>query len=281
MDFLKQAYRRIRALFTESSIDRDMEKEMNAHIEMLAEKFEQSGMLPEEARLAASRRFGNFLQLKERGHDVKGAGILGNVCRDVKYALRNLSRTPVFTLTVIMTLALGIGANTALFSVIDRLLLRPLPYPDGDQLMMLYESMANLNTPRNVVSPANWLDWQRDNRSFESLAAWNTLAATLTGQGEPERLNGEVVWSEFFPLLRTLPHLGRTFTSTDDQAQSPCVVVLSHRLWQRRFGGDTAVMGRKIELDANSCEIVGVMPPEFRFVDDQIDYWAPYGLDRQ
>src|SRR5438874_8341112 len=155
MDFVKAAYRRIRALFTGSSIDRDMEREMNAHIEMLADEFERSGMPPYEARLAACRRFGNVLQLKERGHDIKGAGVLGNVFRDVKYALRNLSRTPVFTVTVVVTLALGIGANTALFSVIDRLLLRPLPYPEGDQLMMVYESMARLNTLRNVVSPAN------------------------------------------------------------------------------------------------------------------------------
>src|SRR5215470_14787524 len=109
------------------------------------------------------------------------------VLRDTRYAVRNLHRSPAFTLTVIMTLGLGIGANAALFSIIDRLLLRPLPYPQGEQLVMVYESLPSMNEPRAIVSPANWLDWQRDSKSFETLAAWNTEAVTLTGEGEATR----------------------------------------------------------------------------------------------
>src|SRR5262245_33582575 len=232
---------------------------------MLTEEYEQAGMSPEEARRAAAVRFGNLVLIKERGRDVKGAGILDEMLRNAWYALRNLRRTPAFTATVVLTLAIGIGANTALFSIIDSVLLRPLPYPNGKQLMMVYESMPRLNTDRNVVSPANWLDWQRANQSFESLAAWNVGAMTFTGGTEPERLNCQLVSSEFLPTLRVAPQLGRIFTSDDDQPGANRVVILSHRLWQRLFGGDQSALGRMMELDDAKYEIIGVMPSGFRF----------------
>jgi putative ABC transport system permease protein len=194
--------------------------------------------------------------------------------------MRNLRRTPGFTVTVVLTLAIGIGANTALFSVIDRLLLRPLPYPQSEQLMMVYESLPLLKLDRAPVSPANWLDWQRESRSFEALAAWSANGMTLTGAGEPERLNGQNVSAEFFDLLRVRPSLGRTFTMDDDQPRAHRVVVVSDGFWRRRFGENPNIIGKTIELDANDYEIVGVMPTGFRFVSPDIDYWAPYGLSR-
>ena len=280
MEFLRIAYCRVKALFLSETLDRDMDKEMRAHLDLLAEEYERAGMSTEEARRAASRRFGNLLQIKERGRDIRGAGILEDLLRDARYALRNLRRTPAFTTMVVLTLATGIGANTALFSVVDRLLIRPLPYPQGEQLVMVYESLPQLKLEHADVSPANWLDWQRESRSFAALAAWGANAMTLTGEGEPERLNGQSVSAEFLELLGVRPSLGRTFASDDDQPGAHRVVVLSDGFWRHRFGGTSNVIGKTIELDANAYEIVGVMPSGFRFMSPDVDYWVPYALSR-
>jgi putative ABC transport system permease protein len=280
VEFLRVAYRRVKALFLGETLDRDMEKEMRGHLDLLAEEYERTGMSPDEARRAASRRFGNLLRIKAHGRDIRGAGILEDLLRDALYAVRNLRRTPAFTAMVVFTLAIVIGTNTALFSVVDRLLIRPLPYPQGEQLVMVYESLPQLKLEHADVSPANWLDWQRESRSFEALAAWGANAMTLTGEGEPERLSGQSVSAEFFELLRVRPSLGRTFASDDDQPGTHRVVVLSDGFWRRRFGGTSNVVGKTIELDANAYEIVGVMPSGFRFVSPNIDYWVPYALSR-
>jgi hypothetical protein len=185
--------------------------------------------------------------------------------RDIQYAVRTLARAPVFTLTVALTLALGIGANTAIFSIVDRLMLRALPYPAGEQLVVIHET--GLTTPRMDVSPANWLDWQRDNRSFEALAIWtNRAPSTLTGQGEPERLKSDTVSHEFFSILRVQPLLGRIFSAEDDGPGAPRTVVLSYPLWQRKFGSDPNIIGKTIELNATAAEVIGVMPSGFHFL---------------
>jgi putative ABC transport system permease protein len=207
--------------------------------------------------------------------------------RDVKHMTRGLRKSPGFTLAVILTLALGIGANTAIFSVVDQLLLRPLPYPNGDELVTIYETMPGLGLPeptpgrsRNGVSPANWLDWQRDSRTLTQIAAWRSGATTLTGVGSPARLNTQIVSGEFFPLLGVRPLLGRTMSMDDDQPNGPRVVVLSHHLWQGRFGGDPNIAGRTIQLNDTPFEVIGVMPADFRFIDSDNDLWMDYQLDR-
>ena len=198
--------------------------------------------------------------------------------RDIRYAVRSLSKTPILSATVILTLALGMGFNTAILSIADRLLLRPLPFPNGDQLMTLHETARNAR--RADVSPANWLDWQRDSRAFEALAAWNNrFPTTLTGGGEPERLETETVSYEFFPLLGVQPLLGRVFTAEDDRP-GPRRVILSYSLWQRRFSGDAGIVGKIIELDERPAEVIGVMPAEFQFVSQDTDVWVLFGLDR-
>src|SRR5262245_61156503 len=198
---------------------------------------------------------------------------------DIRYCLRTLARTPVFTITVVLTLALGIGANTAIFSIVDRLLLRSLPFPNGEQLVVLHESRRT--APRMDVSPANWLDWQRDSRSFESFAAWtNRFPSTLTGSGEPERLKAETVSHEFFPLLGVQPALGRIFSANDDRPGAPPTAILSYSLWQRKFAGDKGILGKTIELNAMAVEVIGVMPAGFRFLSYDTDVWHPFALDR-
>jgi putative ABC transport system permease protein len=211
---------------------------------------------------------------------------MNGLLRDVRHALRVLGKTPGWTFPVILTLALGIGANAAIFSVVDQLLIRPLPYPNGDELVMVYENFqgtsTNLGGNRNVVSPANWLDWQRENRTLQGLAAWFTVPGglTLTGVGEPARLHVQAVSSEFFPLLGVAPLIGRTVTDEDDRPNAPAVVVLSYQLWQRRFGGDRQVVGRMIQLNDQPAQVIGVMPASFRFISPDNDLWGAFRLNR-
>jgi len=198
--------------------------------------------------------------------------------QDLRYASRGLQRSPGFTATVIVMLALGIGANTAIFSLVDRLLLRDLPYPDSKQVVMLNETFPQV--PRDNVSPGNWLDWQRMSRSFEALAAWRPSSATLSLDGDPELLSGQTVSAEFFPALKVRPLLGRLLAAEDDQPNAARVVVLSHRVWQRRFGGDPKIIGKKIDLDAEPFEVIGVAAPDFFFMTPESEYWVAYRLDR-
>jgi putative ABC transport system permease protein len=207
----------------------------------------------------------NFLHLCE--------GLL----QDVKYAIRSLRRSPGFTATVIFMLALAIGANTAIFSLLDRLLLRDLPYPESNRLALVYEDFGS---PRSSVAPANWLDWQRLSTSFESLAASNVISETLTGNGDPELVTGQLVSAEFFPTLEVQPAIGRAFTMDDDRPKSPPVVILSDRLWKRRFGGDPRIIGKTVEFDAVLKKIIGVMPDGFYFMNPGVEYWSPYAIDR-
>jgi len=201
-----------------------------------------------------------------------------DVERDVRHAARGLCRSPGFSLAVILTLALGIGGNTAVFSVVDQLLLRPLPYPSGEQLAIVDEWSLGLNR-RADVSPANWLDWQRASGTFRGFAAWQSGFFTLTGAGEPRRVTAQLVSSEFFPVLGVEPLLGRTISDEDERPNSPRVAVLSYRAWQD-LGGDRRAIGRTIQLDDRSHEIIGVMPAGFRFVQQDVDLWTPSQLDR-
>jgi putative ABC transport system permease protein len=201
-----------------------------------------------------------------------------DLIRDVRHAVRGLGRSPGFALAVILTLALGIGGNTAVFSVVDQLLLRPLPYPSGDQLVMVEESVGT--NPHASVSPANWLDWQRASRTFRGFAAWQSALFTLTGAGEPRRVFAQLVSSEFFPVLGVAPLLGRTISADEDRPNGPRAAVISYRAWQEQMGGDRGVIGRSIQLDDRPFEIVGVMPPGFGFVQQDIDVWTASQLDR-
>ena len=265
--------------FISQKRDQEMSDEMAFHIESKTRELVEGGMSETDARFEARRRFGSVLKQKEAGHEIRTGRFFEDVLRDARVMGRGLRRTPGFTLAVVLTLALGIGANTAIFSIVDQVLLRPLPYPEGDNLAMVYE--ARNSNSHNSVSPATWLDWQRDNHTLESVAAWAAgRSATLTGAGEATRLGVQAVSAEFFPLLRVPPMLGRTSNEDDDRPNAPDVVVMSHRLWQTRFGGDRNVVGRFIQLNDTPTQVIGVMPPGFRFVYHDIDAWVPLQLDR-
>jgi putative ABC transport system permease protein len=255
-----------------------MEREMAFHVDALARDYARDGLRDVDAQRAARRQFGNLTRLKERGHDERTMRLVEDVTRDVRHAARGLWRSPGFSLAVILTLALGIGGNTAVFSVVDQLLLRPLPYPDGDQLVVVEESVGA--NPHADVSPANWIDWQRESRTFRRFAAWRSWSFTLTGTGEPRRVNAQQVSSEFFPLLGVAPLLGRTISDEDDRPNGPRVAVLSYRAWQDQLSGDRRAIGRTVQLNDRPYEIVGVMPAGFRFIQQDVDLWTAFQLDR-
>lgn len=206
--------------------------------------------------------------------------MVDHLLKDIRQIGRGLLKTPVFALSVVLTLALGIGGNTALFSVVDQLLLRPLPYPDGDRLVNVYEKWLVDGPAKGSVSPANWLDWQRQSQTFENFAVWRAQPLTLTGVGDPVQLSAQVVSYEFFPVLGVQPLLGRVLEEKDDVPNAPQVAVLSYRLWQQRFGGDPQVIGRVIRLNEQPVEIVGVMPATFKFMYPEIDMWGAFRLNR-
>ncbi len=198
---------------------------------------------------------------------------------DLRIALRSLRRVPGFAAVVVLTLALGIGANTAIFSVVNGVLFTPLPYPQPDRLVLVWEQNPHRGSSRNTVSPSNYLDWRDRARSFSGLAAFTWTGITLTG-GNPEHAEGRAVSPEFFTVLGMTPALGRTFTAEENAPGAGKVIVLSHGLWQRRFGGDSTIVGRTIAVAGGDVRVVGVMPASFQSMPlGQDQYWEPLGLD--
>ena len=204
-----------------------------------------------------------------------GLNVLANALRDTRYAIRQLIRTPGFTIVAVLTLALGIGATSAIFSVVNGVLLRPLPYPNPDSLVRVHEVLQKFG--RFSVAPATFLDWRQQNSVFEHLAAVNTTGATLVGSNGAERIAGGLVSWDLFDLLQVTPALGRTFRADEDAPGKDAVIVLSHGMWQRRFGGDPTILGRSITLSGVPATVIGVMPAGFAFMSD-VEYWRPLAL---
>jgi putative ABC transport system permease protein len=196
---------------------------------------------------------------------------------EIRYAVRLMLRSPGFTLVAVATLAIAIGASTAIFTLVNAVLLRPLPYREPDRLVVVWERNAARNSHRNVVASSNFLRWREQARVFEGMAALATDSVTLAGQGEPEALRIQWVSAALFRLLGVGTVRGRTFLEEEDRPK-PDRLLISHRLWQRKFGGDEAVVGRAVQIDGQPWTIVGVLPPEFSILDREVDLWRPLGL---
>ncbi|HSE97257.1 MAG TPA: ABC transporter permease, partial [Blastocatellia bacterium] len=201
--------------------------------------------------------------------------------RDIRYGARALVRRSGLALMAVITLALGIGANTAIFSVVNSVLLNPLPFKDPDRLVRVYEKRLQLGRLRNVASAPDFIDWRAQNEVFESMGAWVDWGANLTNEGaEPERIDGAVITADLFPLLGVQPLLGRTFLPEEDgPGDRGFVLITSHGLWQRRFGGDPDIIGKTVTLNTRSFNIIGVMPRGFQFPNPDAEIWAPLGLN--
>jgi putative ABC transport system permease protein len=261
-------------------LDHDLDEELRSHLEMRAADNVAAGMSPQEARYEAQKRFGNTTLLKEDTRGVDIVGWLDETARDFRHALRMLHRSPGFTTVAVLTLALGIGANSAIFSVVDAILLRPLPYPQPDRLVRIWEASAKFDSPRNVVNPFNFLDWRDHSQSFESMAAISGLMTNLSSHGQPIAVQGMQVSPEFFSTLRVPPLLGRTFAAEEGVAGQDQVVILSYDLWQRQYGANPNIIGAKIDVDAVPYTVIGVMPRGFSFPKIKSEVWTPLPLAR-
>src|SRR5262245_5042195 len=269
---------RLRALLRKSEMERELDDELRYHIEQQTEQNIRLGMNPEEARHKARKAFGGVEQAKERSRDARGVRRLEDIWLDLRYAARMLMNNPGLTTIAILTLALGIGANTAIFSVLNALLLRPLPYRQPERLVKVFQSRPD---PAKGMLPSIWsyarFEMLRDqNQSFAAVAGFNQSPYNLTGTDAPERLQLEMVSAGYFPLLGVETVVGRAFTAEEEsRSGANSVALLSYGLWRRRYGGDSQVIGKFIELDKQAFTIVGVLPPDFRGQSGAADVWAP------
>jgi putative ABC transport system permease protein len=266
---------RLRSIFRRSQVERELDEELRFHLEARAQREIAAGSTPGTARRAALRAMDGIEQRKEECRDMRHTNAVDNLRRDVRYAVRTLARSPRFTVAALVALALGIGATTAVFSVVHGVLLRPLPYAEPDRLVWLQDGLTqSTRSSRWGACVADFLLWQSRSHSFESLAAWTGTAFNLTGGGEAEHVTGLVVTARFFDVLRARPLQGRTFAPDEDQPGRASVTLISERLWERRFRRDQGVIGRNIEVNGRQLTVIGVMPAAFRFQDREADVWA-------
>ncbi len=256
---------------------RDLTREMQEHLAEKTEELVASGMPPEEARLEAQRQFGNPLSLLEESREAWALRWLDSLVQDVRFARRQLGRNAGFTAVAVLTLALGIGANTAIFSVVYAVLLKPLPYAHPSQLLTVFESAPAKGDPVDSLSYQNFTECRRQNAVFREMAGYNAHDLTLTGADEPAVVHTVVVTPEVFSLLGVKPLAGRIFVARDGKRGAAPVVILSDTLWRSRFGANPRLVGRAISLDKRAFTVVGVMPATFQFPLDSAsgDVWIP------
>lgn len=263
MNHFRTICQRLRSLAQPGAAKREIDDELRFHLEQRTAENLATGMTPEEAARAARKRFGNLQSVREECRDRRSANFGETLLQDFRFGLRMLRKNPGFTAVAVLTLALGIGANTAIFSLLNTAIIRPLPYRDPDRLMVIMDSYPKLNIPAGPLSPWVYFQCRENCKAFEDVGACiNWWSPVLTGQLEPEQIKGGKITTNFLQLLGTVPTLGRFFTADDDQSH---VAVLSYGLWHRQFGGDTNVIGRTISLDGISYEVVGILPQGFKF----------------
>jgi putative ABC transport system permease protein len=267
--------RKMQFLFRRSRVESEIDQELQFHIEAHIARNVAAGVPMEEARYRAMQEFGALETVKEEMRDTRGMGLIDSLAQDVRFGWRLLTRRPGFTLTAILTLALGIGVNVSLFSVINAVLLRPLPYADPDRLVQLW-NYRDRSMPRQEIplTPGDFLDFREQTKMLEGLAAYGDFGVSWTGFGEPERLTAARVTARFFELLGVEPVLGRRFAGERERT-----ALISHALWTSRFASDRGVIGRPMTLEGQPHTIIGVLPKEFHFAGTgTIDVWVPWHI---
>ncbi len=264
MRFFHKLALRLRSLFRRNQVEHELSEELRFHLDKLVEEKLAQGMDREGARCAALRELGGVEQIKEECRDMRRANYIEHFLQDVRYGARQLRRSPGFMVVAVLTLALGIGANTAIFSVVNAVLLRPLPYPQSDRLVWITVHVPLFKA--YVVSGADYVDWKEQNKTLDQITAYDDSASfNLTGRGTPARVQAAQVSASFFSTLGVQPELGRNFTSEEDQPNGPHAAILMHAFWQQYFGSDPRILGQTITLDAAPYTVIGVMPASFKF----------------
>ena len=301
-DWKPEIRKRLRGLSLTATREAEIVEELSQHLDDRYERLLSEGSSTDEAHravvleLAEGELLADELRRVERmapkhpvvpgsplASSLKGGrkNMAVDFWQDLRYAARMLVKNPGFTAVAVIALALGIGANTAIFSVVNTVLLRPLPYKDPERLVMVFEDSRAHGYPRDAPTAANYIDWRDQNQVFESIAAVAGASFNLTGVGDPERLVGYRVSASVFPMLGVSPQLGRWFTPEEDQAGANPVVIMSHRLWQRRFGGDPNIVGKSLTLSGRSVTVVGIMPANFGIHTEEEELWAPIAFSQE
>ena len=257
---------RLVASFRKEDLDDQLNDELQFHVEMRTREFMDAGMAPDAARSRARQQFGNQLLLKEQTRDMDTLGWIETLGQDLRYAARILRKNSAFTAVAILALTLGIGANTAIFSVVNGVLLRPLSFPEPDRLLRIFETTTAFG--QTSAAYPNFLDWRRASRSFTGMAAYRSDDFNFTGGGAPEQLAGAYVSANLFPVLGVNPLLGRNFLPEEDRHGAACAVMLTHAFWNQRFAADPNILGKTLTLNGASCTVIGVLPVDLRFQED-------------
>jgi len=266
-------YHRIRNVFRGNGVQREIDRELSFHLAERVDELRASGMSGEEATRLARRQLGNYTAHMERTREMDLSGWLEAVVRNLRQAARSLAKTPVFTATVVLTLALSIGANSAVFSAIYAILLRPLPFPEADQLVEIQQSKPN--NPLGPVAPVRLEDWNRLNSTLQALTGYYTQDESEVSAEMPEKLKRAFVAPRFLQVWGVGPAIGRDFTDVEFRFGGPNAILISDRLWRRRFAADPNVMGKNLRFGTTSHTIVGVMAASFAFPDRDVDLWSP------
>ena len=281
-DIIRGLMLRLRALVNRAGADEELDDEIRFHLEQETAQNSARGLSPDEARRQALIAFGGVQQARETHREVRGIRPLEELIGDVRFALRALYRSPALAGTAIVTLALGVGAITAIFSAVNAVMLRPLPFAEPERLVMVWEESAERDWHHQTASPANFLDWRDQVPALEGAAAYADFStrATLLQDGIPRLLRTAIVTGNFFDVLRARPAIGRTLQAEETWGTAP-VAVLSDRAWRTHFGSDSAILGRSIDLDGRQVQVVGVMPAGLAFPWEDVDLWQPMEWNRE
>jgi putative ABC transport system permease protein len=271
MSIIRTLRRRIRALFSKAELDSELNDEMRLHIALETEELIRTGVTPDEAARRARIAFGGVERHKDETRDVRGVRSLEDTLRGIAYTLRSLRRAPAFTLAVVFSLALGIGANSTMFTIINAVLLRQLPFPHADELVSI--STVNKGTTNERLHEPYFHAWHDASRTLASVALYNPTSATFAGNTDPELVPGSAASTDLFGVLQLRPALGRFFNGDDEAAGAPKVVILSDALWRRHFAADSAIVGRVIQVNEKPVTVVGVMPPGLEF-PQRAEFWT-------
>jgi predicted permease len=279
MSFFSRFQSSVRNVAGHASVERELDEELGAYVDLLISEYLKEGLTPDEARRRALIKVGGIEHAKDQVRDERPGMMIENAGRDLRHGLRLLRRSPGFASIAVVTIALGIGATSAIFSVINGVALKPLPYPSSDRLLYITSQFTGLGFNKFWVSPPEYLELRERTKSYTDIAAYSTTAVNVSEGTRPERVNAIFVTANMFDVLGVRPRIGRAFTPEQDVPNVEPVVVLSDNLWKRAFGGESSIIGKQVEIQGRKRTVVGIAPPGFDLHDTRADVWLPMGLD--